>query len=90
MKFIEAGMLGKEKKSKIGVMLNRRGFIAGSCNFKLDMRNFDLGHQLQGNEEATEQKIKKRRKLRANVGEYLHFSGVRKETIVKEWKWRGD
>lgn len=44
VKFIETGMLGKEKKSKIDVMLKRRGFAAGPHNFKLDMGNLDLGH----------------------------------------------
>lgn len=92
VKFTETGMLGKEKKSKIDVMLKRRGFAAGLRNLKLDMRNLDLGHQLQGNEEATktENKVEKRRKLRANFRDYLHFGGVRKETTVREWKWRGD
>lgn len=56
-------------------MLNRRGFAAAPHNFKLDMRNFDLGHHPQGNEEATrtENRVEKRRTLRANSGDTYIF-----------------
>lgn len=50
------------------------------------MKSLDLGHQLQGNEEATRNNVKKRKKTKTL--EETYFRSVRKEIDVREWNWR--
>lgn len=89
VKFMETGMLGKEKKSKIHVMFNIRGLLLQDhviLNSLWEVLTQVINFKAM--RKPLEHKIEIRGKLRANFGEYLCFNGVRKGIVVKEWKWR--